>query len=99
MTEKKVKKTIKAIKEKSYKLRPDDIWYIMELANEHRRWGVDRIFEEALRPRMRSALILPLTPKIKKALKRAASTYQISMLDVCYHILEEWLKANLRFSS
>lgn len=74
-------------------LRPDDIQYIIEIATEHPRWGVERIFEEALRPRIRSCVILPLTPKMKKALAKAAQTYQISTLDVCYHILVEWLTA------
>lgn len=92
MTHKKAKKAI-AETRKWRPLRPDDIQYILELANEHPRWGVERIFEEALRPRMRSVLPLPLTPKMKKAFEKAAKTYQISMLDVCYHILDEWFKA------
>ncbi len=92
MTNKKVKKIIEETR-KWRPLRPDDIRYIIELANEHPRWGVERIFEEALRPRMKSCLILPLTPKMKAALTKAAKTYQISMADVCYHVLEEWLKA------
>ena len=93
MITKKVKKIIKETKS-GYKLRPDDIRYIIELANEHRRWSVARIFEEALKPRIRTTLMLPLTPKMKAALTKAASKYQISMADVCYHILEEWFKAN-----
>ena len=92
MTHKKAKKIIKETK-KWRPLRPDDIQYILELASEHPRWGVERIFTEALTPRIRTSLILPLTPKMKKAFEKATKTYQISMLNVCYHILEEWFKA------
>ena len=93
MTNKKVKKIVEQIKKEPYKLHPDDIRYIIELANEHPRWGVERIFDEALKPRIRTSLILPLTRKMKQALTKAAGRYQISMVDVCYHILEEWLKS------
>ena len=92
MKKAKVKKVIEQTK-KERKLRPDDIQYIIELANEHPRWGAKRIFDEALKPRMRSCLVLPLTPRMKKALEKAAKTYQINMADVCYYILQEWLTA------
>jgi len=92
MKKTKVKKVIEETR-KWRPLRPDDIQYIIELANEHPRWGVPRIFEEALKPRMRKCLIIPLTLKMDTALKKATKTYQISVADVCYHILQEWLKA------
>jgi len=96
MTKKKITKIVQRTKEerKQYKLRPDDIQYIIELANEHSRWSVERIFKEALAPRIRTCLIVPLTPKLKKGLKSASDMYQIGALDVIYHILEEWLKAH-----
>ena len=93
MTEKKVKKIIGNMKKEPNRLRPDEIRYIIEIAAEHPRWGVKRIFDEALRPRMRSCLVLSLTPKMKESLKKAAEKYQIGMSDVCYHILEEWFEA------
>ncbi len=89
----KVKKLVKKRKKHRYSLKPDDIRYIIELANQHPRWSVDRIFEEALRPRMRCGLILPLTPKTWTALEKASKIYQITAADVVYHALEEWLKA------
>lgn len=94
MTKAKAIKIIKAVREgKKWRLRADDIQYIIELAGEHPRWSVDRIFREALRPKIRTCLILPLTPKMKVALEKAAKTYQISMNDICFHILQEWLQA------
>ena len=99
MTKKKAKKVIEKTKSEKYRLRPDDIQYIIELAQEHPRWSVDRIFDNALKPRLRSCLIIPLTPKIKKALKKAAKTYQLDLLDVAYHALQEWLKARKMFDN
>ena len=93
MTKKKVTRIIEQQKREPYTLRADDIQYIIELAAEHPRWSVNRIFKEALRPKIRSMLILPLTPKLKQALKKADEVYQIGLTNICYHILEEWLKA------
>ena len=94
MTKKKAIKIIEAVKQRKKRvLRPDDIQYIIELAGKHPRWGVERIFEEALHPRIRTCLMLPLTPTMKKALVKATKVYQINMQDVCYHILQEWLQA------
>jgi len=93
MTKKKAKKVIEKVRAEKYKLRPDDIQYIIELAQEHPRWSVGKIFEQAIRPRMRSCLMIPLTPKIKKALEKAAKIYQLNISDVSYHALQEWLEA------
>lgn len=95
MTKKKAKKIIEKTREqKQWRLRPDDIQYIIELAGEHPRWSAERIFEEARKPKIRSCLMVSLTPKIKNALTKAAKRYQISITDVCYHILDEWFKAH-----
>lgn len=94
MTKAKAKKVIEKVRtKKRWRLRPDDIQYIIELAGEHPRWSVKRIFDEALKPRIRSCLVLPLTPKMKTALVKASKKYQINMADTCYHILKEWLEA------
>jgi hypothetical protein len=93
MTKAKATKLIEEVRGRKWRLRADDIQYIIELAGEHPRWSVQRIFNEALRPKIRTCLMLPLTPKMKEALDKAAKTYQISVGDVCYHILQEWLKA------
>lgn len=92
MTKRKLNSIAKKTQKRKYKLHPDDIEYIIELANKHPKWSVDRIFKEALRPRMRTCLIVPLTPSLKDALRKAADTYQISELAVAYHALKEWLK-------
>jgi len=91
------KKFIRATQKHDYRLKPVDIRYIIELANLHPRWPVNRIFEEALRPRMQSALIVHITPKLKKALEKAAKRYQITILDVAYDAIEEWLKQKQLF--
>ena len=81
-------------KEKLRKIvKTTQIEYIIELANQHPRWSVNRIFDEALRPRIRNCLIIPLTPNLKASLEKASKTYQISILDVTYHALKEWLKS------
>ena len=92
MTEKKIRKIVKAVQKQQFKLRPDDIEYIIELANKHPKWSVDRIFEEATRPKIRNCLLLPLTPTLKEALEKAAKVYQISLLAVAHYALKEWLK-------
>ncbi len=91
MTKKKVTKLTKVIKNCKFRLRSNQIQYIIELCQEHPRWGVDKIFEEALKPRIVSSLIIPLTPKIKIALTKAAETYQLGLDYVTYHVLQEWL--------
>ena len=94
-----LKKIIKETQKtrKFYRLRPADIQYIIELANEHPKWPVNKIFDEALRPRIRTCLILELTPKIDKALQKAAKQYQLDLDYVICHVLEEWLKAKKMF--
>jgi len=94
MTKLKAEKVIAHIKEQPYKLEPDTIQYIIELANVHPRWSVERIFKEAFRPRLRTSIILPLTPKMKRAFTKAAKQYQISYPDICYHVLTEWFTAH-----
>lgn len=88
-----LKKIVKKTQKGKYKLYPDDIEYIIELANKHPRWSVDRIFNEALKPKMRKCLIIPLTPMLNNALEKAAQTYQISILAITYHVLKEWLES------
>lgn len=92
MKKEKLRKIAKSTQKRKYKLRPDDIEYILELANKHPRWSVDKIFYEALKPGIRKCLIVPLTPNLKEGLEKASKTYQISILDVTYHALKEWLK-------
>lgn len=87
-----VKKLAKKAQRLKYKLRPVDIRYIIELANAHPRWPIDRIFDEALKPRLQSSLILGMTPKLQKALIKAAKRYQIKIADIAYDAIEEWLK-------
>lgn len=99
MTKNKAKKIIDKVKKREYRIRPDDIQYIIELAQEHPRWSVDRIFDNALHPRLRSCLTIPLTPKMKKALEKAAKIYQLDLLDVAYHALQEWLDARKCFEN
>ena len=93
MTKKKATKVISKVREQKYRLRPDDIQYIIELAQEHPRWSVDRIFNKALRPRVRTSVIVPLTPRLEAGLKRACKTYQLGIADVLYHCIQEWLTA------
>ena len=93
MKKRKLASIAKKTQKRKYKLRPDDIEYIIELANNQPRWPVNKIFDEALKPKVRKCLIVPLTPSLKAALEKAAKTYQISELAVAYHILKEWLKS------
>lgn len=74
-------------------LYPDDVRYIIELANHHPKWPVEKIFEEALKPRLRRSLILPLTPNMAKKLDKAARRYQISPTAVIYEAMDKWLTA------
>ncbi len=92
MHKNKLRSVVKKTQKRKYKLRPDDIEYVIELANSHPKWSVDRIFEEALRPKLKSCLIIPLTPKLKEAVGKAAKTYQISLVGVTCYALREWLK-------
>ncbi len=92
MKKTKLNAIIKKTQKQRYKLRPDDIEYIIELANSHPKWPVKKIFEEALRPKMRNCLMIPLTPKLKEAIKKAAKTYQIDLAAVACRALREWLK-------
>jgi hypothetical protein len=92
MHKNKIGAIIKKTQKEKFKLREDDIEYIIELANSHPKWSVDRIFEEARRPKIRSCLMLPLTPKLKEAVGKAAKTYQISLSAVACYALREWLK-------
>jgi predicted DNA-binding protein (UPF0278 family) len=94
MTEKKVKKLVETQKKYEFHLYQDDIQLILEVAQEHPRWSVDRIFKEALQTRMRNGVIIYVTPKIHTALKEAAKMYKISIDAVAYEAMKKWLIAH-----
>ena len=97
MHKNRIKKIVKVTQEQrkkyKYRLRPDDIEYIIELANDHPKWSVEKIFEQALKPRLRTCVILGLTPKMQKAMKEASRIYQINNADIAFHALQEFLEA------
>jgi hypothetical protein len=97
MHKNRIKKMVRVTQEQrkkyKYKIRPDDLEYIIELANDHPKWSVDKIFTEALKPKMRTCVILGLTPKLKKALEEASRVYQMNQTSVAFHALKEFLKA------
>ena len=93
MGPKKAKTMIQEAK-KVRSLRPDDIWYILEVAERHPKWSVKRIFEDALAPRLRTSLCLPLTPKMKKQFDKAAKKFDMSVPFVAYHAIEEWMEGH-----
>ena len=92
MTKDKIEKLAKET-QKEQSFRSDDIRYVLELATAHPRWSVNRIFREVLKPRIRTRLIVYLTPKLKRQLEKAVREYKIKAYDLVCDILEEWLDA------
>ena len=93
MKERKAKQIIGATK-RDRPLFSDDIWRIIELCQKHPRWSVDRVFTEALAPRIRTSLMFPLTPDMKAKLKEAEKKYDMRATDITYHAVDEWLKGH-----
>ncbi len=93
MTEKKAQQLVKYVRTKTqrrFKLSQDDIHLILELAQEHPKWSVSRIFYEASRPKIRRGLLIYPTPKVLDALKDAGKRYDVSINYLLHQILGDW---------
>ena len=95
MKTKKVIKLVEELKRFPVNLESDDIRYILQIADLNPRWSAKRILNEALKPKIRSGLIIYLTPKLREALMNFASEYKISMRNAAYNIIEEYFGKDL----
>lgn len=70
---------------------PDDIQYVIELANKHPRWTVDRIFTQVIKPRSRSCVVLALSPGMKCSLDEKSKEYRMNINELVQEIVLKWL--------
>lgn len=93
MTKKKAIKLINRAREEKHNLLTDDIQYIIELSQEHPQWSVDRVFDEALKPKLRHVIVIYPSNEMNKALTKASKIYQLDIQHTIDHILRKYLKA------
>ena len=79
---------------KKYKLDKHQKGRLVEFGEENPGWSAKKIIAEAIKPRVETTVLVPLSQKIQKSLQRAVDEFRKGPDEIAMEALEHWLKRN-----